>query len=112
MPFLLPGVIPDLPRWCWNEEEGRRDRDRRSVQQSQSELHDRSWRTSYRDLSGLLLHSNTVGGGLGSRRGEETASSALEWWRNGRNPYGKPVRMSAAEKNSIYIYDIKRTFLL
>ncbi|KAL6133371.1 hypothetical protein ACLB2K_065608 [Fragaria x ananassa] len=30
-PFLLPGVITDLPRRCWNEEEGRRDRDRRSA---------------------------------------------------------------------------------
>ncbi|KAL6209315.1 hypothetical protein ACLB2K_020257 [Fragaria x ananassa] len=45
--------------------------------------------TSDRDLSGLLLHSNTVGGGLRSCRGEETASSALKWWRNGGNPYGK-----------------------
>ncbi|KAL6189629.1 hypothetical protein ACLB2K_041015 [Fragaria x ananassa] len=30
-PFLLPGVIPDLPRRCWNEEEGRRDHDQRSA---------------------------------------------------------------------------------
>ncbi|KAL6218496.1 hypothetical protein ACLB2K_011706 [Fragaria x ananassa] len=89
-PFLLPGVITYLPRRCWNEEEGRRDRDRRSVQQSHSELHDRLWWTSDRDLSGLLLHYNTVGGGLRSSRGEETALPALEWWRNDGNPYGRP----------------------
>ncbi|KAL6146121.1 hypothetical protein ACLB2K_056804 [Fragaria x ananassa] len=53
--------------------------------------------TSDRDLSGLFLHSNTVGGGLGSRRKEETASPELEWWRNSGNPDGKPVRTSAPE---------------
>ncbi|KAL6192415.1 hypothetical protein ACLB2K_033505 [Fragaria x ananassa] len=103
-PFLLPGVIPDLPRRCWNEEEGRRDRDRRSVQQSQSELHDRSWWTSDRDLSGLLLHSNTVGGGLRSSRGEKTVSPTLEWWRNGGNPYGKLIRTSAPDNPCTNIY--------
>ncbi|KAL6177764.1 hypothetical protein ACLB2K_049286 [Fragaria x ananassa] len=77
-PFLLPDVISDLSRQCWNEEEGRRDRDRRSVQQFHSELHDRSWWTSDHDLSGLLLHSNTIGGDLGLRWGKKTASHALE----------------------------------
>ncbi|KAL6134167.1 hypothetical protein ACLB2K_066400 [Fragaria x ananassa] len=30
-PFLLPGMISNLPQLCWNEEEGQRDRDRRST---------------------------------------------------------------------------------
>ncbi|KAL6227304.1 hypothetical protein ACLB2K_001263 [Fragaria x ananassa] len=47
--------------------------------------------TSDRDLSGLLLHSNIVGGGLRSCRREKTALPSLEWWRNDENPYGKPV---------------------
>ncbi|KAL6219496.1 hypothetical protein ACLB2K_007255 [Fragaria x ananassa] len=60
--------------------------------------------TSDRYLSGLLLHSNTVGGGLGSRRVEEMASPALEWWRNGGNPDGKPVWTSSPETDCIYKY--------
>ncbi|KAL6206507.1 hypothetical protein ACLB2K_023755 [Fragaria x ananassa] len=51
------------------------------------------------DLSSLLLHSNTVGGGLRSRRREETASPALEWWRNGENPDRKPVWTSVSEND-------------
>ncbi|KAL6145337.1 hypothetical protein ACLB2K_056025 [Fragaria x ananassa] len=94
-PFLLPGVIPDLPRWCWNEEEGRRDRDWRSTMIGREVLSEIAAQTSDRDLSGLLLHSNTVGGGLGSHRGEETALTALEWWKNGGNLYGKPEQTSA-----------------
>ncbi|KAL6210012.1 hypothetical protein ACLB2K_020950 [Fragaria x ananassa] len=34
-----PGVIPDLPQQCWNEEEDRRDRDRRSTMISREVLH-------------------------------------------------------------------------
>ncbi|KAL6144426.1 hypothetical protein ACLB2K_055119 [Fragaria x ananassa] len=59
--FLLPDVIPDLPRRCWNEE-GRRDRDQRSTMTGREVLSEIAAQTSDRDLSGLLLlHSNTVG---------------------------------------------------
>ncbi|KAL6209735.1 hypothetical protein ACLB2K_020675 [Fragaria x ananassa] len=59
-PFLLPGLIPDLPRRRWNEEECQRDRNRRSVI-GREVLSEIAAQTSYRDLSSLLLHSNTVG---------------------------------------------------
>ncbi|KAL6218675.1 hypothetical protein ACLB2K_011885 [Fragaria x ananassa] len=96
-PFLLPGVITNFPRQCWNEEEGRRDRDQRSTMIGREVLSEVAAWTSDRNLSGLLLHSNIVGGGLRSRREEETASPALEWWRNDGNPDGKPVRTSLSE---------------
>ncbi|KAL6199673.1 hypothetical protein ACLB2K_029456 [Fragaria x ananassa] len=78
---------------------------------SELQLHGRSWWTSDHNLSGFLLHSNTVGGGLGSRRGEETASPALEWWRNGGNLYRKSIRTFAAEKTHIYIYSLLSNIL-
>ncbi|KAL6177765.1 hypothetical protein ACLB2K_049287 [Fragaria x ananassa] len=78
-PFFFPSVILDLPRWCWNEEEGRRDRDQRSTMIGREALSEIAAQISDRDLSGLLLHSNTVGRGLRSRRGEETALPVLEW---------------------------------
>ncbi|KAL6218042.1 hypothetical protein ACLB2K_011259 [Fragaria x ananassa] len=59
-------------------EEGRRDRDRRSIMIGREVLSEIAAQTSDRDLSGLILHSNTVAGGLGSRRGEETTSPELE----------------------------------
>ncbi|KAL6178349.1 hypothetical protein ACLB2K_049867 [Fragaria x ananassa] len=78
-PFLLFGVIPDLSRRCWNEEEGRRDRDRRSTMISREVLGEIAAQTSDRDHCSLLLHSNTVRGSLGSRRGEQTTLPELEW---------------------------------
>ncbi|KAL6206812.1 hypothetical protein ACLB2K_024058 [Fragaria x ananassa] len=83
-----PRCDPRPPRRCWNEEEGRRDRDRRSTMIGREVLSEIAAQTSDRDLSGLLLRFNTVGGGLGSRWGEKTALPALEWWRNGGNLHG------------------------
>ncbi|KAL6228404.1 hypothetical protein ACLB2K_002354 [Fragaria x ananassa] len=49
-PFLFSGVISDLPRRCWNEEEGRRDRDRRSTMIDREVLSEIAAQTSDRSL--------------------------------------------------------------
>ncbi|KAL6205218.1 hypothetical protein ACLB2K_022480 [Fragaria x ananassa] len=47
---LLPGVIPDLPRRCWNEKEGRRDRNQRSTMIGREGLSEIVAQTSDRSL--------------------------------------------------------------